>query len=149
MQLAEKCEGKQSALGGWPRRPGQLPVTDLAPSVHLPKFMDLTVVPSRIALVDTHGSHLMWCDEQTARELIKARKARLIRKNGYPRMLIASQGQREFGSLTGGRGTALDKTRYSHNRETRDNPEGVWTLKRLPAATRSIYTAVLDGCRAA
>ena len=111
--------------------------------------MDLTVVPSRIALVDTHGSHLMWCDEQTARELIKARKARLIRKNGYPRMLIASQGQREFGSLTGGRGTALDKTRYSHNRETRDNPEGVWTLKRLPAATRSIYTAVLDGCRAA
>jgi hypothetical protein len=110
----------------------------------------LTVVPERLEVIDTTGAHLMWCDDRTARELLKKRQARLVRRNGHVRVLVANDAlQAQYGSLAGGRGTAFDKTRYSHNHETADNPEKVWTLKRLPSCTRKVFTAVLDDCLAA
>jgi hypothetical protein len=109
---------------------------------------NLKLVPRRLELVDARGEHLMWCDEDLARKFLKARKARMIRKRGRTH-LVAIVGAAKFGSLTGGRGTAMDKTRYSHNHETRDNPEKVWTLKRLPSSTREIFRAVVDDCLAA
>jgi hypothetical protein len=35
---------------------------------------------------------------------------------------------------------------YSHRHDAKDNPEGVWTLKRLPKSTAPIFRAVLDSC---
>ena len=110
--------------------------------------MTFTLVARQIAVVDTHGVHLMWCDEETAHSLLVTRKARLVRKNGHDRMLVATVAVTEFGSLTAGRGTVFDKTRYSHNHQTAENPEKVWTLKWL-GNTRAIFTAVLDECLAA
>lgn len=101
-------------------------------------------------MVDGHGQHLFWADDAQARALLKERKARLVRKHGHARILVATDGfAREYGSLEAGRGTAFDKTRYSHNHETRENPEKVWTLKRIARVDRPVFTAVLDDCLAA
>jgi hypothetical protein len=37
-------------------------------------------------------------------------------------------------------------TKYSHNRDTPDNPQNVWTLKRLPNSTARIYRRVQTDC---
>jgi len=36
------------------------------------------------------------------------------------------------------------RTKYSHHHETQDNPENVWTLKRLPKTTRPVFLRVLS-----
>lgn len=36
--------------------------------------------------------------------------------------------------------------RYSHSHETRDNPEGCWTLKRLSRSVRPVFTQVIADC---
>jgi len=35
---------------------------------------------------------------------------------------------------------------YSHNRETKTNPEKVWTLKRIPASTQDLFLNVVAEC---
>ena len=106
--------------------------------------------PLKLAVVNDCGEHLFWCEEDQARDLIKRRRVRLVRKNGHDRMLVATDELiREYGSLEAGRGTAFDKTRYSHNHETEINPEKVWTLKRISRRDRPVFTAVLDDCIAA
>ena len=45
-----------------------------------------------------------------------------------------------------GRGTSFDHTRYSHNRETEDNPRRVWTLVRLAQSRKPDFERVLKSC---
>lgn len=98
-------------------------------------------------MVDIHGEHLFWASENQAHQLLKKRQVRLVRRRGHTRLLVATADfATEYNALDRGRGTALDATRYSHNHETGDNPEKVWTLKRLPRSTRPVFTAVLDEC---
>jgi hypothetical protein len=139
-------------LAAAPFGAGQRLVTNfLAVGVSAISLIVASEAPSKLAVVDPQGELLFWVEDgDEARTLIKKRQARLIRKNGRVRMLVATDAfTEEYGSLDGGRGTAFDKTRYSHNHETDTNPEKVWTLKRLPRTTRPVFTRVLDDCLAA
>jgi hypothetical protein len=101
----------------------------------------------RIAVIGVSGEHLMWADDARARELVKLGQARPIRRKGRDRVLQAVAGWKKPGEVNlSGRGTALDRTRYSHRRETEDNPQNVWTLVRLGASTRPIFVQVLEEC---
>jgi hypothetical protein len=109
-----------------------------------------TSYPEKLAVRNAEGEHLFWCDEDAARDLVKAGKVAIVRRAGRVRFLEAHSHQlTQFGVIDGGRGTALDKTRYSHHRDTDENPEGVWTLVHIPRAAQPIFRAVLDSCIAA
>ena len=89
----------------------------------------------RIAVVDEFGEHLMWADDERARELVKAGEARPIRRKGSVRVLQAAAGWTKPGEADlAGRGTALDHVRYSHRHETPTNPPRVWTFYRFALA---------------
>ncbi|GAC1500027.1 MAG: hypothetical protein NVS1B14_03730 [Vulcanimicrobiaceae bacterium] len=108
------------------------------------------VVCLQLAVVspDT-GEHLFWATEDEARVLIRKKQVRFFRKNGVVRMLMANDNlMAQYGKLTGGRGTAMDKTRYSHDHETETNPKNCWTLKHLPRSTSRIFLSVAQDCGA-
>ena len=48
--------------------------------------------------------------------------------------------------LAGYKPSEARPTKYSHNRETSDNPANVWTLIRLSKRTRGIFTEVVTNC---
>ena len=98
----------------------------------------------RVPVVTDDGRHVCWADETLARDLLRSRKARLFRRGGAIRMLVVAEGIVARLKLEG-RGTALDRTRYSHNHETYDNPERCWTLRHL-GNTRAIFLRVLLDC---
>lgn len=99
-----------------------------------------------IELIDDAGDHVAWLEDEAARELLRQKRAEsLVTKRGRIKALRATA---ETKVIAGGSGPR--PTRYSHDRETTDNPRGCWTLIRLPAKTRSIYTVVVvDECRKA
>ena len=82
---------------------------------------------ARIPVIGASGEHLMWVDEDHARQLHKAGEVRIIRRRGNVRILQAATDHRGSWLIPlAGRGTALDHTRYSHRRETETNPPRVW-----------------------
>jgi hypothetical protein len=104
---------------------------------------------SRIQVLALSGEHLFWADDEQGRDLLRTGKAQLIRCRGRARILQAVVSLRRDGELRMlGRGTALDRTRYSHNRETEDNPEKVWTLKYLSPSLRPVFMRVVSECAA-
>ncbi|GAC1699965.1 MAG: hypothetical protein NVS9B4_00450 [Candidatus Acidiferrum sp.] len=106
-------------------------------------------IPRVLAVLDHHGEHLFWCGEDLARELIKKQQVRFIRKNSIVRVLVATDRlEQKYGQMATGRGTAMDKTRYSHDHDTPTNPQNVWTLKHLPRAVERIFLAVAEDCGA-
>lgn len=104
----------------------------------------------RIEVRGLEGEYLWHADEETCRELIRTGKARLIRtgRRNCARVLQAVVSLRRDDVRLLGRGTALDRTRYSHNRETEDNPAKVWTLLHLANSTRPVFMAVVTECAA-
>ena len=85
--------------------------------------------PDRLRVVDVCGEHLYWVDELGAQDLLKRGLVRLIRRRGRMRMLQAREDAGPPPQLQlAGRGSGLDHMRYSHRRETVDNPPRVWTL---------------------
>jgi hypothetical protein len=52
----------------------------------------------------------------------------------------------EAGDDSRKRGRAGNPLRYSHDHETADNPENVWTLREIPSEARRVFTAVLLDC---
>lgn len=101
----------------------------------------------RLAVIDEFGVHQMWVDDARARELVRAREVRVIRRKGCARVLQVVAGWQKPGRVDPlGRGTALDRTRYSHHRETEDNPPNVWTLVRQ--AHHTPFVRVLADCMA-
>ena len=86
----------------------------------------------RLEVRGLEGALLDSADEFEARDLLRAGCVRLIRRRGCARVLQAVVPVRREDVRMLGRGTALDRTRYSHDHETADNPRGVWTLLHLP-----------------
>lgn len=89
----------------------------------------------------------MWADEDQAHDFLKNREVHLIRRRGRARVLQAVAGWTKPGEVDPlGRGTALDRTRYSHRHEADDNPPNVWTLIRQ--AHPAPFVRVLIDCMA-
>ena len=88
--------------------------------------------PYRIAVLDASGAHLFWASEQKAHELVAAHQVTLIRRHGRTIALRAvSDATEAILENAAGRGSALGGQRYSHCRETHENPPRVWMLRRL------------------
>jgi len=86
----------------------------------------------RIRVLDVCGEHLYWVDEAGAQDLLKRGQVHLVRRRGRVRMLQARDDIPAPLTLKlEGRGSAFDHTRYSHRRETPDNPPRVWCLLEL------------------
>jgi hypothetical protein len=97
-----------------------------------------------LPVIDTAGTLLFFVDDTRGRELLRAHKARLIRRNGRDRALLATGEIRRGELRLLGRGLGLDHVRYSHRRETEDNPRNCWTLVRQPS--RAVFERVLADC---
>ena len=84
-----------------------------------------------------------WVGEEDARRLIKEGKASLTgpwRRRAL-RITVQTGEKIRFAS------SEIRHTRYSHNHETRENPENVWTLLRLARWTQSVFLAqLLEQC---
>jgi hypothetical protein len=128
-----------SAWSGAP--PTRKQVDSRLPPLHSP-----CVLPEKIEVLDSSGRLIFWADEDQARELLKRGQATLVQRKGKARYLLGSDQLTKYGELTRGRGNAFTQTRYSHNRETEENPERVWTLVRLPRSTRRVFLAVVEQC---
>ena len=84
-----------------------------------------------IEVLDVCGEHLMWTDELTAHEYVRAGEATVRRRRGRTRVIQALPGSRLHRVELSGRGDAFDHTQYSHTHESETNPPRVWTLLRL------------------
>jgi hypothetical protein len=108
----------------------------------------IATLPEKLPVVDSLGNFMFWADEEKARSLIHERKVTLLRgrSGGEIRKLQVIPGEEEAVSAADFRYMG---TRYSHSRETEENPKNCWTLKKLPRGTREIFTTVLDECMTA
>lgn len=106
-------------------------------------------LPEKVELQSEAGDRLGWLGERQARDLIARRKVRIVRRGGKVQKLVAITA--ELGastlqvSMETGRGSALSRTKYSHNHETETNPTNVWTLKPI-RGSRAIFMRVLTDC---
>lgn len=103
---------------------------------------DVVALPSKLSVVDGDGKHLFWADEEQSRELLRDKKVEALRTKRKIRGLRTIVPD----CVLNGSIAQLRGRKYSHNREAVDNPQGCWTLIRLPNSTREIFTAVLDQC---
>jgi hypothetical protein len=101
----------------------------------------------RLPVMDTTGECLFFVDDTGARELLHAGSVRLIRRNGRNRVLLATGEIRRSELELLGRGSGLDHVRYSHQRETHDNPARVWCL--TPQPSRAVFTRLIAECATA
>jgi hypothetical protein len=98
----------------------------------------MSVSSDRVEVRGLGGEYLWHADEATCRDLLRLGMARLIRprRQSCVRVLQAIVPVRRDEIRMLGRGTALDRTRYSHDHETPENPPRVWTFdKRVLLAT--------------
>jgi len=98
------------------------------------------------AVIGVSGDHIMWADRDLAQRFLKAGKVVLIRRRGRKSILQALPEAeiRKPGEVRSlGRGTALDHTRYSHRRETDQNPPRVWSHTRLAPSVHEMFLAVV------
>lgn len=82
-------------------------------------------------------------DEARVRVLSKAKNAELVRQRKSGRLVGIDL--KDFGESRG-RKHHGNPLKYSHNSETDQNPQGVWTLKRIPTNTAPIFRAVVIDC---
>jgi hypothetical protein len=102
-----------------------------------------TALPRKLAVLDDAGAHLFWADEDQARKLLRDQKVELLRtKKG--RVL----GLRAIGlpTLVKSKPPNLVGKRYSHNRETEQNPRGCWELIRISGTHRRLLKTAIDQC---
>lgn len=99
--------------------------------------------PRKLPLLDHAGERLAWIDGGRAALLWRQDKVRL---HVRARKVRAVQVQPATADRTEYVDSRFRRTRYSHNHETDDNPEGVWTLIRLPKHTRAVFLDVLRSC---
>ncbi len=149
--------GGRGALGGAPavrRRADAGPFRDGARSDRSPTEKQATPGPTpvqpsstlartladRVALLDEQNRHLRWLTEDEARDLVREgqvvvlgtrRKVHAVRlRSDRPPSLAETIAMHRPGPA---------RRKYSHNRETRDNPAGVWTLVRIPSWQRRFF----------
>lgn len=94
-----------------------------------------------LELQDHAGAFLRWITPEEGCALVEDRKIGEWR--GTKRKMRAVQLVRATAApdpaLIGDLARPPQGKRYSHNRETRENPRGVWTLIRIPAAQRAVF----------
>lgn len=101
----------------------------------------------KLSVIDAAGEHLFWVTEDQARDMVRKGQVTVIRRKGSVRALRATSAfDLAYRNIATGRGTALDKTRYSHNRESEDNPEKVWTLRHLANSSQDVFLQVATDC---
>lgn len=131
-------------VGAGPKSP-QLPVTALLPPVQ-PTSPDQLRLASRVALLDVTGTHVEFLDEDDARRLVKQGKVEVLGTKNRGRAVRMLPGKtlsadERLPAIRSGPA----RRKYSHHRETRDNPCGVWTLVHIPDGERDFFLP----CRAA
>jgi hypothetical protein len=104
-------------------------------------------LPEKVPVLDHAGERMFWADAASARRLVLEKKAECLWSKRKVRALrLIGRGHDEFIKSGAARRRGL---RYSHNRETADNPQGCWTLIHIPNSCRKVFTAVLDECKQA
>ncbi len=97
--------------------------------------------PRKLPLLDHAGERLAWIDGAKACTLWRDGKVCLhVRKRIVRAVRIQVLDQAEYCP------SQFRTTRYSHDHETAENPEGVWTLIRLPRHIRPVFLDVLRSC---
>lgn len=84
-----------------------------------------------------------FADEARARRILRAPNAHPIRARKSGRVVgidLADLGTSKEPARCG------NPLKYSHHNETDGNPNGVWTLKKIPPSTADIFAEVADGC---
>lgn len=76
--------------------------------------------------------------------LARAPNAELVRRRRDGKLVEIQL--HEAGDDSGKRGRAGNPRRYSHDHETEDNPENVWTLRQIPSQARPVFRAVIEDC---
>lgn len=98
-----------------------------------------------ISLIDHAGEHVMWLTVSQAGKLIAEKRAEAMGTRRKPmrklRFCMPEPDMRGRRFII--RGLALGG---SHRHAREDNPEGVWTIDRLPNFTRKIFLAVVNEC---
>ena len=110
-----------------------------------------TTTPIRIPVCNADGMIVDRADPARVRRLALAPNATVVRRRPtgirrqlrqpgeIVRILLASTADDSLeNSLRG------NPRSYSHNHETLENPEKVWTLKRIPGAAADIFRAVIN-----
>ena len=103
----------------------------------------------RVALLDVNGGHMEWLREDDARRLVLAGKVEVLGARQRIRAVRVVAGA----TFTADERLVVDvksgpaRRHYSHNRETADNPAGVWTMVRIPKSQRKFF--VPRECQAA
>ncbi len=143
----KKADPKQSAPGGCHSWQGK----HRSPSIHSNSMSTSSTRPEvyleKLSVIDADGEHLFWVSEDQARDMVRKGQVTVIRRKGSVRALRATSAfDLAYRNLATGRGTALDKTRYSHNHESEDNPEKVWTLRHLANSAQDVFLQVATDC---
>lgn len=117
-----------------PATPGRFPVQSS------PTLAEARIISDRVALLDEHNRHVRWLTEDEARDLVREsqvvvlgtrRKIHAVRlRSDRPPSVAETIAMHRPGPA---------RRKYSHNRETRDNPAGVWTLVRIPSWQRRFF----------
>ena len=85
-------------------------------------------------------------DPSRVKRILQAPNAKAIRRH-KDRQVVEIQ-LTERGNDTQERSRRGNPLRYSSDRETAENPQNVWNLKRIPKKTRPLFLAVLKDCAA-
>lgn len=95
----------------------------------------------RLELQDHAGGFLRWITPEEGRTFVEDRKIGEYR--GTKRKMRAVQLVRATAALDSlvipDLNAPPQGKKYSHNRETTDNPRGVWTYIRIPASQRTLF----------
>jgi hypothetical protein len=94
--------------------------------------MELTRIP-----VFANGHVIELADSQRVKRLLEARNARPIHRKKDHRIVevhLENYGDDRNTDLKHG-----DPRKYSHNRETKDNPNRCWTLRHLPGHVAPLF----------
>ena len=123
----------------------QLPVTPPRPEVQS-SLSDSRPLADRIAFIDADGQHVSWLNEDEARELVRSGRASFLGTRKKIRCIQAAASGPDQGPPAR---PGAARRKYSHRRETEENPAGVWTLIRLRNAERPFFVPAELRCPAA
>lgn len=100
----------------------------------------------RVSLLDHAGEHIMWLTVSQAEQMIKEKRCEAVGQRPGARLRKVrfqtpepDMTGREFKVREAGMGTP-------HQKERHDNPQGVWTIDRLPRSTRKLFVNVVTDC---
>lgn len=97
----------------------------------------------RLPVKDRSGEVLYYVSAATAQRLIDNGRCVPVGTKNVVRALNLNPGEDDSKVIPI---SAYVGQRYSSKRETRENPQGVWTLRRFPSSAADIFRAVPLSC---